>query len=61
MPSRTTRINEKLVLLPETTEELKDEEAEAVIREAKTQDRSLTDEQSDVLRERGGASRKDTG
>ena len=54
MPSRTTRISEKLVLLPETTEEQEDEEAEAVIRETENQDRPLKDEELDVLRKRGG-------
>lgn len=54
MPSRTTRISEKLVLLPETIEEQEDEEAEAVIRESEIQDRPLKDEELDVLRKRGG-------
>lgn len=54
MPSRTTRISEKLVLLPETTEEEDDEEAEALIRENESQGRPLKDEELDVLRKRGG-------
>ncbi len=54
MPSRTTRISEKLVLLPETTEEEDDEEAEAIIRESASQERPLKDEELDVLRKRGG-------
>ncbi|KAI1103627.1 DUF155-domain-containing protein [Jackrogersella minutella] len=53
MPSRTTRISEKLVLLPETDEtETPDEEAESVLREDET--RPLKDEELDVLRKRGG-------
>ncbi|RYO82519.1 hypothetical protein DL766_001513 [Monosporascus sp. MC13-8B] len=54
MPSRTTRISEKLVLLPETVEQEDDGEAEAVIRETENQDRPLKDEELDVLRKRGG-------
>ncbi|KAI0839182.1 DUF155-domain-containing protein [Hypoxylon sp. FL0890] len=53
MPSRTTRISEKLVLLPETVDETEggEEEAES-IREDET--RPLKDEELDVLRKRGG-------
>ncbi|KAF3069677.1 Sporulation protein RMD8 [Daldinia childiae] len=54
MPSRTTRISEKLVLLPETIDDLEgpDEEIEAAFREDET--RPLKDEELDVLRKRGG-------
>ncbi|KAI1138163.1 DUF155-domain-containing protein [Hypoxylon sp. FL0543] len=54
MPSRTTRISEKLVLLPETVNETEggDEEAESLLREDET--RPLKDEELDVLRKRGG-------
>lgn len=54
MPSRTTRISEKLVLLPETIDETEvaDEEAKSVLREDET--RPLKDEELDVLRKRGG-------
>ncbi|KAI0895481.1 DUF155-domain-containing protein [Annulohypoxylon nitens] len=53
MPSRTTRISEKLVLLPETTDEAdEDEEAESLLREDET--KPLKDEELDVLRKRGG-------
>lgn len=54
MPSRTTRISEKLVLLPETIDEIEeaDEEAVAVLREDES--RPLKDEELDVLRKRGG-------
>ncbi|KAI1414962.1 DUF155-domain-containing protein [Hypoxylon sp. FL1857] len=54
MPSRTTRISEKLVLLPETIDETEgdDEEVENLLREDET--RPLKDEELDVLRKRGG-------
>ncbi|KAI0843990.1 DUF155-domain-containing protein [Daldinia vernicosa] len=54
MPSRTTRISEKLVLLPETADDLEgpDEEIESAFREDET--RPLKDEELDVLRKRGG-------
>ncbi|KAI8962565.1 DUF155-domain-containing protein [Daldinia sp. FL1419] len=54
MPSRTTRISEKLVLLPETVDDLEgpDEEAESAFREDES--RPLKDEELDVLRKRGG-------
>ncbi|KAI0137606.1 DUF155-domain-containing protein [Hypoxylon sp. NC0597] len=54
MPSRTTRISEKLVLLPETIDETEggEEEAEALLREDES--RPLKDEELDVLRKRGG-------
>ncbi|KAI1371802.1 DUF155-domain-containing protein [Hypoxylon crocopeplum] len=54
MPSRTTRISEKLVLLPETVDETEepDEEAESVLREDES--RPLKDEELDVLKKRGG-------
>ncbi|RDA95449.1 hypothetical protein CP533_5460 [Ophiocordyceps camponoti-saundersi (nom. inval.)] len=61
MPSRTTKISEKLVLLPETDrgdeEEAEDEiESEAVLsrRLQDEQNRPLKDEELDVLRKRGG-------
>ncbi|KAK6948998.1 hypothetical protein Daesc_009070 [Daldinia eschscholtzii] len=54
MPSRTTRISEKLVLLPETVDDLEgpDEEVEPGFREDES--RPLKDEELDVLRKRGG-------
>ncbi|KAI1803642.1 DUF155-domain-containing protein [Daldinia bambusicola] len=54
MPSRTTRISEKLVLLPETIDDLEgpDEEAGSGFNEDET--RPLKDEELDVLRKRGG-------
>jgi uncharacterized Rmd1/YagE family protein len=59
MPSRTTKISEKLVLLPETDE--KDDadeeiESEAVLarRLQDEQNRPLNDEELDVLKKRGG-------
>ncbi|KAI1655396.1 hypothetical protein F4813DRAFT_180840 [Daldinia decipiens] len=54
MPSRTTRISEKLVLLPETVNDLEgpDEEIESAFRE--NESRPLKDEELDVLRKRGG-------
>ncbi|KAI1503009.1 hypothetical protein F5X99DRAFT_377314 [Biscogniauxia marginata] len=54
MPSRTTRISEKLVLLPETVDEVdgEDEETRPVLQEDET--RPLRDEELDVLRKRGG-------
>ncbi|KAI2620402.1 DUF155-domain-containing protein [Hypoxylon sp. NC1633] len=54
MPSRTTRISEKLVLLPETVDEIEaaDEEAQSVLTEDET--RPLKDEELDVLKKRGG-------
>ncbi|KAI1075020.1 DUF155-domain-containing protein [Whalleya microplaca] len=56
MPSRTTRISEKLVLLPETTGETvvadDDDEAEAVLHEDDS--KPLRDEELDILRKRGG-------
>ncbi|KAJ3494906.1 hypothetical protein NLG97_g3765 [Lecanicillium saksenae] len=59
MPSRTTKISEKLVLLPETDdkEDAEDEiESDSVIaRKLQTEDdRPLRDEELDVLRKRGG-------
>ena len=59
MPSRTTKISEKLVLLPETDDqdEAEDEiESEAVLarRLQEVEDRPLKDEELDVLRLRGG-------
>lgn len=53
MPSRTTRISEKLVLLPETPDELEGEE-EGERAQAEDEDRPLKDEERDVLRKRGG-------
>ncbi|KAI0457428.1 hypothetical protein F5B21DRAFT_464442 [Xylaria acuta] len=53
MPSRTTRISEKLVLLPETPDELEsDEDGERV--QVEDEGRPLKDEERDVLRKRGG-------
>lgn len=54
MPSRTTRISEKLVLLPETINEIEDadEEAASLLREDES--RPLKDEELDVLKKRGG-------
>ncbi|KAI0601622.1 hypothetical protein F4775DRAFT_589392 [Biscogniauxia sp. FL1348] len=54
MPSRTTRISEKLVLLPETVDEVEgdDEEARPGLQEDEA--RPLRDEELDVLRKRGG-------
>ncbi|KAI1827195.1 hypothetical protein F4861DRAFT_436554 [Xylaria intraflava] len=53
MPSRTTRISEKLVLLPETPDEpVSDEEGERI--QMKDEGRPLKDEERDVLRKRGG-------
>ncbi|KXH67864.1 hypothetical protein CSAL01_01690 [Colletotrichum salicis] len=60
MPSRTTKISEKLVLLPETDEkpgsdEDLDEEANKMAREIEMEEnRPLRDEELDVLRKRGG-------
>lgn len=59
MPSRTTKISEKLVLLPETTdqdESHEEEESEAVLarRLQEEDNRPLKDEELDVLRLRGG-------
>lgn len=59
MPSRTTKISEKLVLLPETNDEDKsheEEESDAVLarRLQEEHDRPLKDEELDVLRLRGG-------
>ncbi|KAI1158801.1 hypothetical protein F5B18DRAFT_639366 [Nemania serpens] len=53
MPSRTTRISEKLVLLPETPDELEGEEG-GERTQAGDEDRPLKDEERDVLRKRGG-------
>ncbi|KAI0535803.1 hypothetical protein GGR58DRAFT_424808 [Xylaria digitata] len=53
MPSRTTRISEKLVLLPETPDEPEsDEDGERMRPE--DEGRPLKDEERDVLRKRGG-------
>ncbi|KAJ0300299.1 hypothetical protein COL516b_008650 [Colletotrichum fioriniae] len=60
MPSRTTKISEKLVLLPETDEkpgsdEDLDEEATKMAKEIEMEEnRPLRDEELDVLRKRGG-------
>ncbi|KAK6214989.1 hypothetical protein QIS74_08008 [Colletotrichum tabaci] len=60
MPSRTTKISEKLVLLPETddkpgSDEDLDEEASKMAREIEAEEnRPLRDEELDVLRKRGG-------
>ncbi|KAL2017665.1 hypothetical protein VTK56DRAFT_1879 [Thermocarpiscus australiensis] len=62
VPSRTTKVSEKLVLLPEAPEE-QDEEAASdeelarqasILRGAMDEDRPLRDEELDVLRKRGG-------
>ncbi|KAI1420177.1 hypothetical protein F5Y12DRAFT_152589 [Xylaria sp. FL1777] len=53
MPSRTTRISEKLVLLPETPDELENDEDEERI-QVEDEGRPLKDEERDVLRKRGG-------
>ncbi|KAK8034904.1 hypothetical protein PG993_009899 [Apiospora rasikravindrae] len=52
MPSRTSRISEKLVLLPVTDEdeEILDDEGDALIEE---EDRPLNDDERDMLRKRG--------
>ncbi|KAI0096919.1 hypothetical protein GGR51DRAFT_542294 [Nemania sp. FL0031] len=52
MPSRTTRISEKLVLLPETPDEPEEEDNDRIPLES--EDRPLNDEERDVLRKRGG-------
>ncbi|TGJ80860.1 hypothetical protein E0Z10_g7895 [Xylaria hypoxylon] len=53
MPSRTTRISEKLVLLPETPDEPEsDEDGERI--KPEDEGRPLKDEERDVLRKRGG-------
>ncbi|RWA12759.1 hypothetical protein EKO27_g2349 [Xylaria grammica] len=53
MPSRTTRISEKLVLLPETPDEPEsDEDGERI--QPEEEGRPLKDEERDVLRKRGG-------
>lgn len=60
MPSRTTKISEKLVLLPETDEKDDDVdeeiESEAILarRLQDQENRPLKDEELDVLRKRGG-------
>jgi uncharacterized Rmd1/YagE family protein len=59
MPSRTTKISEKLVLLPETDEKGdadEEIESEAVLarRLQEEQNRPLNDEELDVLKKRGG-------
>ncbi|KAI1433925.1 hypothetical protein GGR50DRAFT_458293 [Xylaria sp. CBS 124048] len=53
MPSRTTRISEKLVLLPETPDEPKSDEDDERVR-MEDEGRPLKDEERDVLRKRGG-------
>lgn len=53
MPSRTTRISEKLVLLPETPDEPDNEEDGERI-PLEDEGRPLNDEERDVLRKRGG-------
>jgi uncharacterized Rmd1/YagE family protein len=62
VPSRTTKVSEKLVLLPEAPEEKDDEiqSDEELLRQASIahgaldEDRPLKDEELDVLRKRGG-------
>ncbi|KAI0188072.1 hypothetical protein F4808DRAFT_427394 [Astrocystis sublimbata] len=53
MPSRTTRVSEKLVLLPETPDEPETDDAEESLL-VEEEDRPLKDEERDVLRKRGG-------
>ncbi|KAL2262186.1 hypothetical protein VTK26DRAFT_2219 [Humicola hyalothermophila] len=62
VPSRTTKVSEKLVLLPEAPDG-KDEEVDgddevmrhaSILRAAEDEDRPLRDEELDVLRKRGG-------
>ncbi|KAI0473987.1 DUF155-domain-containing protein [Xylariaceae sp. FL0804] len=53
MPSRTTRISEKLVLLPEAADEPEDDE-EIERPQLEDETRPLKDEELDVLRKRGG-------
>lgn len=55
MPSRTTRISEKLVLLPETDKKKTgsdEEESEETVEE--DEDRPLKDEEMDILKKKGG-------
>lgn len=66
VPSRTTKVSEKLVLLPETVDEKEDEdtsgeegldalaERNALIKAAEEEDKPLKDEELDVLKKRGG-------
>ncbi|KAI1261375.1 hypothetical protein F5Y18DRAFT_401809 [Xylariaceae sp. FL1019] len=54
MPSRTTRISEKLVLLPETADEPEDDNDTEPVPSAEEEGRPLRDEERDVLRKRGG-------
>lgn len=58
MPSRTTKISEKLVLLPDTEEQDADDEVESESAMARRlqemEGRPLRDEELDVLRKRGG-------
>ncbi|KAH9894538.1 DUF155-domain-containing protein [Xylariomycetidae sp. FL2044] len=54
MPSRTTRISEKLVLLPETTDGTGDNENEPENAIEEDETRPLTDEELNVLRQKGG-------
>ncbi|KAI1355335.1 hypothetical protein F5Y01DRAFT_270105 [Xylaria sp. FL0043] len=53
IPSRTTRISEKLVLLPETPDEPENDEDDERI-QIEDEGRPLKDEERDVLRKRGG-------
>ncbi|GAP88152.1 putative Sad1-interacting factor 3 [Rosellinia necatrix] len=53
MPSRTTRISEKLVLLPDAPEEIEGEE-DGERMQLEDESRPLKDEERDVLRKRGG-------
>jgi uncharacterized Rmd1/YagE family protein len=52
MPSRTTKISEKLVLLPETEEKVTDEEQEAVLKD--DEEAPPKDEELDILKKRAG-------
>lgn len=54
MPSRTTKISEKLVLLPETQDDDEESELEMLQRMQDADDKPLRDEELDVLRKRGG-------
>ena len=58
IPGRTTKLSEKLVLLPEADDHASDDEAETELslgqRLAEADGRPLRDEERDVLRKRGG-------
>lgn len=58
IPGRTSKLSEKLVLLPEADDQVSDEDAETELslshRLAEADQRPLRDEERDVLRKRGG-------